>query len=76
MTSGFLTNMLNPSLAAFYLIVLPQFVPRGAPFVRGALTLTAIHVSMALSWHLAWALAGGTLARVLSRHVRARPSTS
>lgn len=66
-TSGYLTNLLNPSLTAFYLIVVPQFIPRGDPFVRSALILTAIHVAMAFSWHLSWALAGGTLARVLSR---------
>lgn len=71
MTSGFLTNLLNPSLTAFYLIVLPQFIPRGDSFAQSALTLTAIHVSMAFSWHLAWALTGGTLARVLS-HGRPR----
>jgi threonine/homoserine/homoserine lactone efflux protein len=65
--SGFATNVLNPSLAAFYLIVLPQFVPRGAPFTSGVMTLTAIHVGMAFSWHVSWALAGATLARVLSR---------
>jgi threonine/homoserine/homoserine lactone efflux protein len=66
-SSGFLTNVLNPSLAAFYMIVLPQFVPREAPFVSSVLTLTGIHVGMAATWHTAWALAGGTLARVLSR---------
>ena len=66
-SSGFLTNVLNPSLAAFYLIVLPQFVPRDAAFASGAMILTAIHIAMAASWHTAWALAGGTLARVLSR---------
>ena len=66
--SGFTTNVLNPSLAAFYLIVLPQFVPREVPFTRSVLILTAAHVAMALSWHLSWALAGATLARVLSRH--------
>ena len=65
-TSGFLTNFFNPSLAAFYLIVIPQFIPRGAPFARSALTLTAIHVSMAMSWHSSWAFAGASLARVLS----------
>ena len=66
MSSGFITNFFNPSLAAFYLIVIPQFIPRGAPFARSALTLTAIHVAMAASWHSAWAVAGSTLARVLS----------
>ena len=65
--SGFATNVLNPSLAAFYLIVLPQFIPRSAPFTSGVMTLTAVHVGMAFSWHLSWALAGATLARVLSR---------
>ena len=71
LASGYLTNLLNPSLTAFYLILVPQFIPRGAPFARSALTLTVIHVSMAFSWHLAWALAGSTLARVLS-HGRPR----
>jgi len=65
-TSGFLTNFFNPSLAAFYLIVVPQFIPRGVPFARSAMTLTAIHVSMALSWHASWAFAGASLGRVLS----------
>lgn len=65
--AGYATNVLNPSLAAFYLVILPQFVPRGSPFVTGVLTLAAIHIAMALSWHTAWALAGATLARVLSR---------
>lgn len=66
-TSGYLTNVLNPSLAAFYLIVVPQFVPRDAPFARSVLTLMLIHISMAFPWHTTWAIAGGTLARVLSR---------
>ena len=65
--AGYATNVLNPSLAAFYLIVLPQFVPRGAPFITSVLTLAAVHIGMALSWHTAWALAGATLARALSR---------
>jgi threonine/homoserine/homoserine lactone efflux protein len=64
---GFVTNMLNPSLATFYLLILPQFIPRGAPPVRSALTLTAIHVGLALTWHLTWAAAGGTLSETLAR---------
>lgn len=67
LTSGYLTNLLNPSLTAFYLIVVPQFIPLGEPFARSAVTLMAIHVSMAFTCHLAWAIAGSTLARVLSR---------
>jgi len=64
---GFVTNVLNPSLATFYLLVLPEFIPRDAPFAASAMTLTAVHVSLALTWHLTWAAAGGTLATTLGR---------
>ena len=64
---GFLTNALNPSIATFYLLVLPQFIPVDAPFARTALLLTAIHVTLALTWHLTWAAAGGTLSTFLGR---------
>jgi threonine/homoserine/homoserine lactone efflux protein len=64
---GFVTNVLNPSLATFYLLIVPQFIPRGAAPVSSALTLTAFHVSLALTWHLTWAAAGGTLSHTLSR---------
>jgi threonine/homoserine/homoserine lactone efflux protein len=64
---GFVTNVLNPSLATFYLLILPQFIPRGAPFAASALTLTAIHVGLAVTWHMVWAAAGGTLAEALGR---------
>ena len=66
-TSGYLTNVLNPSLAAFYLIVVPQFVPREAPFASSVMTLMLVHISLALPWHATWAVAGATLARILSR---------
>ena len=42
-------------------------MPRDAPVARSILILTAIHVGLAGSWHAAWAMAGGTLAHVLSR---------
>jgi threonine/homoserine/homoserine lactone efflux protein len=64
---GFLTNALNPSIATFYLLILPQFIPVDAPFARTALLLTAVHVALALIWHLTWAAAGGTLAEFLGR---------
>jgi len=66
LSEGFMTNALNPAIATFYLVLLPQFIPRGAPIVRSALLLTAIHVTLAASWHVAWAAAGGTLAGTLA----------
>ena len=64
---GFVTNVLNPSLATFYLLIIPQFVPRDAPFVSSVLVLTAIHVALAVTWHLTWAAAGGALSDTLAR---------
>jgi threonine/homoserine/homoserine lactone efflux protein len=63
---GFLTNTTNPALATFYFVILPQFIPRGAPVAQSALLLTAVHIALAASWHMVWAAAGGTLAHVLS----------
>jgi threonine/homoserine/homoserine lactone efflux protein len=63
---GFLTNALNPAIATFYLLILPQFIPRDAAPVRSALVLTAVHIALAATWHVAWAAAGGTLSRVLA----------
>ena len=63
---GFVTNLLNPAIATFYFVVLPQFVPRSAPLARSVLLLCAIHIAIAASWHVVWAAAGGTLARTLA----------
>jgi threonine/homoserine/homoserine lactone efflux protein len=63
---GFITNVSNPALATFYFLILPQFIPRGAPVVRWALLLTAIHIALAFSWHAVWAAAGGTLSHLLA----------
>jgi threonine/homoserine/homoserine lactone efflux protein len=63
---GFLTNVMNPALATFYFVIVPQFIPAGASVARTVLVLTAIHVTLAASWHTVWALAGGTLSAILS----------
>jgi threonine/homoserine/homoserine lactone efflux protein len=63
---GFLTNAMNPAIATFYFAVLPQFIPRDASIPRTALLLTAVHIALAATCHIAWAIAGGTLSRVLS----------
>jgi threonine/homoserine/homoserine lactone efflux protein len=63
---GFVTNAANPALATFYLVILPQFIPRGAPVASTALFLTSVHIALAVTWHAVWATAGGTLAHVLT----------
>ena len=65
-SAGYFANVLNPSLVAYYLVVVPQFIPRDAPFARSALTLSAVHVSLAFPWHCVWAVAGATMAKVLA----------
>ena len=65
-SEGFMTNALNPAIATFYLVLLPQFIPAGVPIARAALFLTALHIALAFSWHVVWAAAGGTLARTLA----------
>jgi threonine/homoserine/homoserine lactone efflux protein len=66
LSEGFATNALNPAVATFYLVLLPQFIPRGAPIIASALLLTAIHVALAATWHVTWAAAGGTLSQALA----------
>lgn len=47
---GFVTNLLNPKMGAFYVAVLPQFVPAGAPHVAPGVLLAGIHILLAVIW--------------------------
>lgn len=47
---GFLSNVLNPKTAVFYLAFLPQFIdPAGSAFVQ-SLLMAAIHFVIAMVW--------------------------
>ncbi len=47
---GLLTNLLNPKVGVFYVAVLPQFIPAGAPHFAAGVALTAVHVVEGLVW--------------------------
>ncbi|MEV4476054.1 LysE family translocator [Nonomuraea salmonea] len=47
---GLLTNLLNPKVGAFYVAMLPQFIPDGAPHAVMGLVLAGVHVVEGLVW--------------------------
>jgi threonine/homoserine/homoserine lactone efflux protein len=64
---GYITNMLNPAIMTFYLLVVTQFFPRSGPTIAAGLMLSAIHVTMALTVHMTWSIAAGTAAGLLGQ---------
>ena len=47
---GATTNLLNPKVGAFYVAVLPQFIPADAPALSWGLALAAVHVVLGVVW--------------------------
>jgi threonine/homoserine/homoserine lactone efflux protein len=65
-TQGFAVNILNPAVTTFYLVVVPSFVPVGAPrWWFGA--LAAIHVGLAFACHGAWVVGFDRVRRLFHR---------
>ena len=47
---GFLTNLLNPKMGAFYVALLPQFIPPGAPTFAFGVLLAGVHIVLGTAW--------------------------
>ena len=47
---GLLTNLLNPKVGAFYVAMLPQFMPAGVPHAVMGVLLAGVHACEALVW--------------------------
>jgi threonine/homoserine/homoserine lactone efflux protein len=69
--SGLVTSGANPKLAVFFIALLPQFVPHGAPVLPWTLAMAAILICVDLVYFsaLAWAVTRAKRALVGSRRI-------
>jgi threonine/homoserine/homoserine lactone efflux protein len=63
---GFITNLLNPKAALFFITVVPEFISGPAPSVRELAVLVSIYVAVATIVHGLIVLLAGTLQAFLA----------
>ncbi|UVK41477.1 LysE family translocator [Mesorhizobium sp. AR10] len=71
---GFVTNLLNPKAAIFYVAVLPTFVEAGRPILAQTVLLTVTYVAVATAVHGMIVALAGTLEPFLNDPRRERIS--
>ena len=64
---GLLSNLANPKMAAFFLSLLPQFIPAGNGSLPGSLLLGTIFCLMTFTWLSGYALVVHRVRRALLR---------
>lgn len=67
LVQGFLTNVLNPKVAVFFLSFLPQFIDPAGPAVSQTLILSAVFIVMGVAWLGSYVAVIDLLSGVLSR---------
>ena len=64
---GFTTNLLNPKIGAFYVAILPQFIPAHASHLAVGLLLAFVHDLEGLTWFTAIILGAHSVRTLLER---------
>ncbi|MER5479355.1 LysE family translocator [Streptomyces sp. NPDC002734] len=66
---GAATNLLNPKVGAFYVALLPQFIPADAPHLAAGVLLTGVHILLGVLWACALIALAHTVRHQLQRPV-------
>ena len=64
---GLLTNVLNPKVGAFYVAMLPQFIPAHTPHLAVGLLLALVHDVEGIAWFTAIILGAQSIRAALHR---------